>query len=671
MRSETPDRTAPAPCGAANPDRPFRVSDPRLTRRISAGLGAVLLALAAGLPPTGGAQAETDPPLLWITEESADVRLTEISSDKYVVRLGKRPTADVTVTIANSDSTVAKVEPSSLTFSPSDPLYKWVEVTGVDDGNYTPGGVRTITLTHTTESSDSEFNGLTATVTPKIFEPTRPSDVRAHGRDDAIRIQWSPSVGYPTYYLHVRTQADSTWVMRGTTNGSIVQWTNPGRGKKYIENGTRYEIRVCNGDGPANGPQCSESVFVTPTASPPPFSVGVTVGVKVETKRWRGRWMEVRWLPSDTPDATQFRVRWRTEGAGSWEESADLPRKAGGGLQSFTIDTTASEATYEIAVAALYDDDGAITKKWSEAVSVKSVGEAPAIVSLHATADNRIEAVWQRAAGAMAHKAVYAKASGTLPPVHSFSSPNADFMVTKPLEAGEYKVAVYAFFRAEGTYFRLLLSPVRKITLGGTPPSNVRVVSGHEKLTVSWDRLTNGKEFKVADWPVDGALDMSPAPANSETSHEITGLTNGTTYQVQVQAKVDGATYKSGVVTATVGGSPPTKVGVVRGDGKLTVSWNNAPGAASHSVRHKLSSDADEPANWTTATPASKPYKITGLTNGTEYDVQVGAVHDTGSNPKPIWSPTVKGTPAAGASGMMGPPRGVVVDPGDGAVGMT
>ena len=92
----------------------------------------------------------------------------------------------------------------------------------------------------------------------------------------------------------------------------------------------------------------------------------------------------------------------------------------------------------------------------------------------------------------------------------------------------------------------------------------------------------------------------------------------------------------------------PKNVAAAPGNASLTVTWTNTTGAASYSVRHRVSSPQGA---WTTATNKSSGYEITGLTNGTEYDVQVGAVFGSGPTTDTYWSPTVKATPAAETPG--------------------
>ena len=98
---------------------------------------------------------------------------------------------------------------------------------------------------------------------------------------------------------------------------------------------------------------------------------------------------------------------------------------------------------------------------------------------------------------------------------------------------------------------------------------------------------------------------------------------------------------------------PSAIVSVSPARGSLTVSWSapsgDASGITAYDLRHILTS-ADEAvhANWTVVEDVwtgSGPlrYVLTGLTGGTQYDVQVRAVNSTGDGP---WSATATGTPA-------------------------
>ena len=103
----------------------------------------------------------------------------------------------------------------------------------------------------------------------------------------------------------------------------------------------------------------------------------------------------------------------------------------------------------------------------------------------------------------------------------------------------------------------------------------------------------------------------------------------------------------------------PTISSVTPGVGSLTVAWSapssNADGITAYDLRRILTSADDSvDANWTVIQDAwtgsgARQYRLTGLTGGSQYDVQARAVNSAGDGP---WSATVTGTPqTAGTPG--------------------
>ena len=197
-------------------------------------------------------------------------------------------------------------------------------------------------------------------------------------------------------------------------------------------------------------------------------------------------------------------------------------------------------------------------------------------------------------------------------------------------------------------------------------PAIDSVTSGDTTLAVAWTAPagetgitaydvrhieTSADETDDANWTVGDNAWTSGA-----LEYAITGLTNGTQYDVQVRAVNSNG---DGTWSATEVGTPalpaPT-IGSVRADDRaVLVSWS-APtgittGVAAYDVRYiETSVDETVDSNWTVAEDAwgdgggSLAYAVTGLTNGTEYDVQVRAVDE--DDVDGAWSATTSATPA-------------------------
>ena len=197
-------------------------------------------------------------------------------------------------------------------------------------------------------------------------------------------------------------------------------------------------------------------------------------------------------------------------------------------------------------------------------------------------------------------------------------------------------------------------------------PTIDSVTSGDTTLTVAWTAPagatgitaydvrqieTSEDETDDTKWTVEDNAWTSGA-----LEYSVNGLTNGTEYDVQVRAvNSNGDGTWSDTKTGTPALPAPTIDSVRADDRAVRVSWS-APtgittGVAAYDVRYiETSADETVDANWTVEEDAweegggSLAYAVTGLTNGTEYDVQVRAVDV--DDVDGAWSATTGATPA-------------------------
>ena len=197
-------------------------------------------------------------------------------------------------------------------------------------------------------------------------------------------------------------------------------------------------------------------------------------------------------------------------------------------------------------------------------------------------------------------------------------------------------------------------------------PTITSVAPGSTSLTIGWDvpegasGITAYDVRHIASDATDKADDEWTVIDNAWTSGDleetISGLTDGTQYDVQVRAvsdTVDGDWSDTAVGTPGSSAATVPTIDSARPDDKaILVSWS-APTSTTETVtayhlrhiRNDTSSRTDS--NWTPAYDAwttggvDLGYAITGLENGVMYDVQVRAVATSDGD----WSPAFSTTP--------------------------
>jgi len=136
-----------------------------------------------------------------------------------------------------------------------------------------------------------------------------------------------------------------------------------------------------------------------------------------------------------------------------------------------------------------------------------------------------------------------------------------------------------------------------------------------------------------------------PIVITTLSSDGTTALTNGTSYNIQIKA-VNGV--GDGTATATTAATPyttpsaPTINSITPGNTQLTVAFTAGSDGGSAITDYEYSINGGS--TFTSAATTTSPIVITGLTNGTPYDVQLKALNIAGAGAA---TSTTQGTPVA------------------------
>ena len=201
----------------------------------------------------------------------------------------------------------------------------------------------------------------------------------------------------------------------------------------------------------------------------------------------------------------------------------------------------------------------------------------------------------------------------------------------------------------------------------GHPSINTPITPGDGSLTVAWTAPADGGDTAIMAYDLrhipSNAADqgdvhwttLTSAWVSGNLQYDITGLSNGVSYNVQARA-VNSA--GAGPWSATATGTPvktpaaPAIQRVSPGDQTAVIGWSapaDTGGGAitGYDLRHLRSDAADKstPA-WTVHqdiwSSGSLEYTAAGLTNGVQYDFQIRAASAAGAGP---WSATATGRP--------------------------
>ena len=471
-----------------------------------------------------------------------------------------------------------------------------------------------------------------------------------------------------------------------TTNSTTTSATITG-----LQGGTTYKTQVRAGSAAGDGPWSPTGSGTTSTSAPDAPSPVISSGSGEFTLSWDA--------PSSGGSAiTDYDVRYRekTSPTPSWTEWNESNTST---TPSATVTGLDNGKTYEAQARAT---NAIGDSPWSASVSVQVGAPATPAAPTLASGDRQLSASWtapanngdaiddydlqMRFSGASNWTTVYD--GGSVGSTHVSGQDTAN-QTDNPVNFGDMNISgvlqTESLGGNKGLYKALVAIDEMELYLQNTGANHFKVhihsQAPTNDLTVGTEVVASTKNFLGSVGPIDanGYFWALAASSGSDvtygtrfrgiskvdlrttaTSSAITGLTNGSTYEVRVRAansRGDGGWSAHTTLTAGLPAAPAAPT-LTSGPSKLYAEWTAPSNGGSTITDYDVRYSTDG-SNWTEtddSTPSTAARAtVTGLTNGTSYQVQVRAANTHGDGP---WSPsaTLKaGAPDAPAAPALAP----------------
>ena len=194
-------------------------------------------------------------------------------------------------------------------------------------------------------------------------------------------------------------------------------------------------------------------------------------------------------------------------------------------------------------------------------------------------------------------------------------------------------------------------APSNSVTPAAAPsaPASLVATPGDGSASIAFTAgVDNGAAITNYEYSTDnGSTWTTRSPAATTSPIAISGLTNGTAYKVKLRAVNSvGTGAESSAVSVTLVSAPaaPASLVATPGDGSASIAFT--AGADNGAAITNYEYSTDNGASWTTRSAAAttSPIAISGLTNGTTYQIKLRAINSVGTGAE---SSAVSVTPAA------------------------
>ena len=186
------------------------------------------------------------------------------------------------------------------------------------------------------------------------------------------------------------------------------------------------------------------------------------------------------------------------------------------------------------------------------------------------------------------------------------------------------------------------VTPAPTPLLAPGTPSNLRASGGNGVIDLFWsdpgDATINGYQYQILP-PSErsfGEWQSIPGSGASTTKHRISGLVVNNGYGIRLRAGNAAGWGRYRGTGATTGLThSPSRVVVTSGDGSFTVTWD-APeasyGITGYRYAYTRVADPKSWTGWLSLPGSARSHTVTGLTNGSQYEILLKAVSAAGES---------------------------------------